>query len=135
MSTDPVVVPVDAEKLVVDCIHDQIIPNITDLAGFTVGTVMGAGVTPKNFIHIRSIGGVSDGFVADTNRVDVRVWCDGTIGTESKRNRVARMVLAHLRQKLRAKVFASPVPLPDPADPTKTLTLFTIELFLRGRSA
>jgi len=57
------------------------------------------------------------------------VWGDGT---EANRSRTARLLLAHLNKQFRCRQFAAPVPLPDPADNTKTLTLFTVELLLRG---
>lgn len=125
----PLVVPADPEKTVVDFIHDSLIPTLPDLSGWTVSTVIPAGTTPVKRIGVRSIGGSGEQVVADRPRVDVRVWGDGT---ESSRSRVARMLLAHLQKQFRCRIFASPVPLPDPADNTKTLTLFTVELLLRG---
>lgn len=127
----PVVVPADAEKAIVDVIHDTLIPSLPDLSGFTVGTVMAAGVSPKNYIRVRTIGGGSADY-AERTRVDVMVWTDGTIGTEAKRGRISRLLMAHLRKNLRCKIFATPIPLPDPADPTKTISLFTVELLLKG---
>ena len=128
----PALVPDDAEKRVVDVIHDKLIPNLPELTGFTVGTRVPDGVTPRNFVQVRTIGGTDFNTGIDRVRVDVKVWTDGTISTEAARNRTARIVLAHLRKYLGCKVFATPIPLPDPADNTKNLTLFTIELFLRG---
>lgn len=128
----PLVIPADPEKTVVDFIHDDLIPMLPDLFGWSVSTVVPAGATPKNHIGVRSIGGSDEQFVADRARVDVRVWADGTSATEAQRSRVARLLLAHLRKQFRCRLFASPVPLPDPADTTKTLTLFTVELLLRG---
>lgn len=129
----PVVVPADPEQVVVDFIHDELIPTLADLSGWTVSTRIAAGETPVNHIAVRSVGGSDEQVVADRFRVDVRVWADGTLRTEGKRSRVARLLLAHLRRKFRVRLFASPVPLPDPADPTKTLTLFTVELLLKGQ--
>lgn len=128
----PAIVPDDAEKRVVDVIHDKLIPALPELVGYTVGTVVPAGVTPKNFVQVRTIGGTDAAVVADRVRVDVRVWADGTIATEAARSRTARTLLGHLRKFLPCKVFASPIALPDPADNTKNLTLFTIEVLLRG---
>ena len=124
----PLVIPADPEKVVVDFIHD-LIPTLPDLNGWTVSTVIPAGVTPVKRIAVRSIGGSDEQVVADRPRVDIRVWGDGT---EANRSRIARLLLAHLRRQFRCRVFASPVPLSDPADNTKMLTLFTVELLLRG---
>lgn len=124
----PLVVPADPERTVVDFIHD-LIPTLPDLAGWSVSTIIPAGVTPTKRIAVRSIGGSDEQVVAARPRVDIRVWGDGT---EANRSRVARLLLAHLQRQFRVSVFASPVPLPDPADNTKTLTLFTVELLLRG---
>lgn len=124
----PLVIPADPEKTVVDFLY-ALIPTLTDLTGWTVSTVVPAGQTPVKRITVRSIGGTDEQVVADRPRVDIRVWGDGT---EANRSRVARLLLAHLRRQFRCRVFASPVPLPDPADNTKTLTLFSVELLLRG---
>lgn len=131
----PLVIPADPELVVVNFIHDELIPSLSDLTGWTVSTRVPDGQTPRRHIGVRSVGGSDEQFVADRYRIDVRVWADGTVSTEVERSRVARMLLAHLRRRFRARLFASPVPLPDPVDPTKTLTLFTIELLLKGTQA
>jgi len=127
----PLVVPANPEKVVVDFIYG-LVPTVSDLAGYTVSTRIPDGQTPKKHIGVRSVGGSDEQVVADRFRIDIRVWADGTVSTEVERSRVARMLLAHLRKQFRCRLFASPVPLPDPADPTKTLTLFTVELLLKG---
>ena len=124
----PVVVPADPEKTVVDFIH-ALIPTLPDLSGWTVSTKIPDGVTPVKRIAVRSIGGSDEQFVADRPRLDIRVWGDGT---EANRSRISRLILAHLRRQFRCRTFAAPVPLPDPADNTKMLTLFSVELLLRG---
>lgn len=91
-----------------------------------------AGVTPTWFVQCRLIGGQSDDRVTDRPTLDVRVWADGTHATEQIRSDCARTLLAHLRRMFPMQVVASPVPLPDPADITKTHTLFTIQLLTRG---
>lgn len=127
-------IPADAEKRVVDLIHDRLIPSVSALAGFTVGTRVAPGKTPTNFIRVRNIGGTSESY-AERWRVDVMVWTDGSIGSEAQRNRTASILLACLRKYLRCTVFATPIPLPDPADNTKTMSLFTVELLLKGNQA
>lgn len=59
-----VVVPADSEKVVVDFIYTELIPVLPDLAGWTVSTVIAPGVTPRNHIAIRVIGGTDEQFVA-----------------------------------------------------------------------
>lgn len=127
----PAVIPVDPEKVVVDVVYG-LLDVVSDFDGFKVGTRVTDGVTPHNFVQVRMAGGNSVDTIADRVRLDVRVWTDGTINTEAQRSRVARALVGHLRKALPCRVFASPIPLPDPADNTKNLTLFSIELLLRG---
>jgi hypothetical protein len=132
----PVVVPIDDEKLLTDFIQTVIaggyLPTPPVGTSWRRGTVIAPGVTPTWFIQVRKIGGEDAGRVADRSLMDVRVWADGTIATEATRSLAARVLLARIRQKFPSNVFAQPVPLPDPADPSKVHTLFTIQLLTRG---
>jgi len=127
----PLVTPADPEKVVVDFLYG-LTQTLPDLSGWNVSTKIPDGQTPVKRVAVRSVGGTDEQIVADRTRVDVRVWGDGT---EVNRSRTARLLLAHLRRQFRCRLFAAPVPLPDPADNTKTLTLFTVELLLRGNQS
>jgi hypothetical protein len=132
----PLVVSADAEKLLTDFIQTVItgdyLPTPPVGSAWKRGTTVAPGVTPKWFIQVRSIGGEDAGRVADRPLLDVRVWADGTAATEALRSQAARVLLARIRQRFPCNVFAAPVPLPDPVDPSKVHTLFTVRLLTRG---
>jgi len=132
----PVVVPADSERLLTDLIKTIIdggyLPTPPTGSAWKRGTVLEPNVTPRWFVHVRMVGGEDAGPVAERPLLDVRVWTDGTPATEATRSQAARILLARIRQALPCRVFALPVPLPDPADPSKTLTLFTVQLLTRG---
>ena len=132
----PAVIPADAEKTITDRVK-----VIIDAGQFPVppagkawkrGTLVTPGVTPTWFIQVRMIGGEDEQVVASRPLVDVRVWADGTSATEGVRSLAARTLLARIRQAIPCRVFALPVPLPDPADTSKIHTLFTIQPLLKG---
>ena len=132
----PVVVPADAERLLTDFVKTAIdsrwLPTPPTGAAWKRGTTIAPGVTPTWFIQVRMIGGEDAGRVAERPLLDVRVWADGTAATEATRSQAARVLLARIRQALPCNVFALPVPLPDPVDPSKVHTLFTVQLLTRG---
>ena len=131
-----VVINVDAEKLLTDFVKTVI--DAGDLpappAGqvWKRGTTVAPGVTPVWFIQVRMIGGEDEQRVASRPLVDVRVWADGTSSTEATRSLTARTLLGKIRANFRCRVFALPVPLPDPVDPSKVHTLFTVQLLTKG---
>ena len=131
-----IVVQADAEKLVTDfvktLIDDGKIPAPPAGSAWKRGTRIAPGTTPLWFIQVRLVGGTSDSQISERPLVDVRVWADGTPLTEATRSLAARILLAHLRREFGCQVFAVPVPLPDPADPSKVHTLFTVQLLTRG---
>lgn len=132
----PAVVQQDPEKILTDLIATIItaghLPTPPSGSTWKRGTRVTPGVTPQWFIQVRAVGGESDTRVTERPLVDVRVWADGSAATEATRSRAARILLARIRQALPCRVFATPVPLPDPADPSKVHTLFTVQLFTRG---
>jgi hypothetical protein len=132
----PVVVPADAERLLTDFVKSVIdagyLPAPPAGEAWKRGTTIAPNVTPKWFIQVRMVGGEDAGRVAERPMLDVRVWTDGTSATESMRSLTARVLLARIRQAFPCNVFALPVPLPDPVDPSKVHTLFTVQLLTRG---
>jgi len=130
------VIPADAERVVTDAVKTVIdsgaLPAPPAGRAWGRGTVVKAGTTPTWFIQVRMIGGEDEQYVAERPLVDVRVWADGTSATEGTRSLAARTLLGHLRSTLRCRVFALPVPLPDPADTSKVHTMFTVQLLTKG---
>ena len=132
----PVVVQQDPEKILTDFILTVIdgghLPTPPSGSVWKRGTTVAPNVTPRWFIQVRSIGGEDENRVADRPLLDVRVWADGTAATESTVKLAGRILLARIRQAFPARVFAVPVQIPDPADPSKVHVLFTVQLLPRG---
>lgn len=126
-----IVTQVDAEKFALDYLF-ALLPSIPEAAGYTVGTRVEPNVTPSKAIRLRLIGGVTESRIAARPRLDVRIWADGSAATEGEAKRLARILLGHMEADLKCRTFAGPVPLPDPADASKVLVLFSVELLLRG---
>lgn len=122
-----VLVMPDVEKVMVDYLF-TLIPMLPETAQLKVGTQVASGVTPTDFIQVRHIGGTEEQRVASRPLVDVRVWAEPA----DRRSLVARILLAHMRRDLDCRTAATPIGLPDPANPSKLHTLFTIELLLRS---
>lgn len=129
----PAIEQADAEKLLTDWLFTLVSgTDVPGVSGWSVGTTIKPGTTPTNAIRVRIIGGVEEQRVGDRPRLDVRMWGDGSYATEGAVKRNARAVLARLRRDFRANVALDPIALPDPADTTKTLVMFTVELLTRG---
>jgi len=128
----PLVVQADPLKVMADYLTTAV-PTVTDPTGFTFGgTDLKPGVTPANRVMCRHVGGVTEGRTHDRPRLDVLVWADGSVATQGKALKMARVLHGMVRRDLRTRDFASPVLLPDPADSSKKLALFTIELLTKG---
>ena len=128
----PLVIQADALKVAADYLAAAV-PTVTDPAGFTFGgTDIQPTVTPVNKVMCRYIGGISEGPTHARPRIDVLVWADGTVSTQGKALKMARTLHGMMRRDLRTRDFASPVLLPDPANASKKLALFTIELLTKG---
>lgn len=127
-----VVIPVDAERRVTDALPAILSRLPVAPGGWSYGTAVPAGVTPSWFIQVQGIGGQGEGVVAQRPLVDVRVWADGTYATRETESLAARTLLAHLTRAVRSRTVAVPVALPDPADQSRTHTLFTIQLLTKG---
>lgn len=130
------IVGADAEKLMTDLvktvIDSGVLPTPPVGQAWKRGTTVAPGATPQWFVQVRMIGGEEEQRVAERPLVDVRVWADGTSATEATRSLAARTLLAKIRAALHCRVFALPVPLPDPADTSKIHTLFTVQLLTKG---
>ena len=126
-----VVVQVDPERYLTDWLF-AVLPSIPQAAGYSIGTRVADNVTPVNAIRVRLVGGVNEQRVSARARLDVRVWADGSAATEGAAKTLARILHGRIEAGLKVRTFANPVPLPDPADPSKVLVLFSVELLLRG---
>lgn len=128
----PLVIQADPLKLAADYFAARV-PEVTDPTGFTFGgTDLQPTVTPRFKVMVRHVGGVTQGRTHDRPRIDVLVWADGTVKTQGAALKMARTLHGMALRDLRARTFASPVILPDPADSSKKLALFTIELLTKG---
>jgi hypothetical protein len=132
----PVVVQQDPEKILTDFVKTVIdagyLPTPPAGSAWKRGTTVAPGVTPQWFIQVRMVGGESDSRVSERPMVDLRVWTDGTAATEATRSSAARILHARIQQAFPCRTFSLPVPLPDPVDPSKVHTLFTVQLLTRG---
>lgn len=125
------VTQVDPELFLVNYLR-ALLPSIPQAAGYTIGTRVEPGITPAKAVRVRLVGGVTERRVAARPRLDVRIWADGSPATEGAAKTLARILHGRIEADLKCHTFASPIPLPDPADPAKVLVLFTVELLLRG---
>ena len=134
--TGIVVVQPDVEKMLVafTLTRLSLLPDPPAGSSWDVRTVVPAGVSPKWFIQVRDVGGAGDGRLVERPLVDFRMWADGTAATEATRSQAARRLLAELRaQYASSRTITRPTPLPDPVDPSKVHTLFTVQLLIKGQ--
>lgn len=127
----PAVTQVDPEKVLVDYLF-ALLPSIPEAAGYSVGTKVAPNTTPVKAVRVRLVGGVTEARVAARPRLDVRLWGDGSAAGEGAVKKLARILHGRIQRDFRCTTFASPVPLPDPADQSRGLVLFTVELLLKG---
>lgn len=128
----PLVIQADPLQVMADYLTAKV-PTVTDLTGFAfAGTEIPPGVTPQWKVYTRNLGGTTQGRTHDRPRLDVLVWADGSVKTASTAMKMARTLHGMALRDLRATTFASPVILPDPADGSKRLALFTVELLTKG---
>lgn len=125
------VTAVDPERVLTDYLF-ALLPSLPAAAGYTVGTEIAPGVTPVNAVRVKLIGGVDEGRTHTRPRLDVRVWADGSSASEGAAKALARTLLGAMQRDLRCRIFALPVPLPDPANPARVHVLFSIELLTKG---
>lgn len=128
----PLVIQADALKVMADYLKTAV-PSVTDPAGFTfAGTDLHPNKTPVNKVMCRHLGGPDEGRTHSRPRIDVLTWADGSVNTQGTALRMARVLHGMVRRDFRTRGVASPVLLPDPADPSKRVALFTVELLTKG---
>lgn len=91
-----------------------------------------------NFVRVRRIGGVEATLNHDRPMVDVLVWSE----SDARRMRVGSYLWAALRAAdgdlvedavlVYQSTVLGPRQMPDPADSTKTVCMFTVQLLLRA---
>lgn len=96
------------------------------------------GAAPR-FVRVRRVGGAEDDVAHDRPTLDVQVWHD----TDAERMRLAHHLWAALRaadgdQTSQAVLIyrdtvLGPRQMPDPADDTRAICLFTVTLLVRAR--
>lgn len=149
----PVALYPDAELVAVTWLRARLAARSEPYAaGVTVGTRVTPGSSPSRYVRLRRLGGVELHEVADSPRLQAQVWFQPGAATDEKnRTDLAQLVWALLRGMqgqdvtipswpvpvtcYRVGTFAGPTPVPDPADPSKTITQLTVEVGMRGRPA
>lgn len=121
------VVPVDAIDYAARLVA-KAVASVSNLSGFKHGTKLEAGTTPTKYIRYDLVGGSGEDRVGDRVTIRFQVWLDGP---EKERNRAANILIAQLLA-VRGRKTSGPVSLPDPADPMRSLTQFTVQLLLIG---
>lgn len=127
----PVAVFPDAEKA---CI-DYLLPPLTEYDDTVTIGVRGAG---PRFVRVRRVGGSDLTPNHDRALLDVLVWHD----SDRERMQLAQSLWAWLRAAnndvvgsavvLFWSTMLGPRQVPDPADDTKTVCMFTVELVVRA---
>lgn len=123
----------DAEKATID----YLMPHLTRYGGGVgIGVTKGPG---SRFVRVRRVGGSGLTPNHDLATMDVLVWHDN----DRERMRLAQFLWAALRDAANAQTpeahisYAStvlgPRQMPDPADATKSVCLFTVSVLTRSR--
>jgi len=149
----PVALYPDAELVAVTWLRARLAERTEPYAaGVTVGTRLVPGVSPTRYVRLRRLGGVELHMVADSPRLQAQIWYDaGAVTDEKNRTDLAQLVWALLHgirgQSVtipgwpvpvvcyRVATVAGPMPVPDPADSTRTISQLTVEIGMRGRAA
>jgi hypothetical protein len=150
---DPVALYSDAELVAVTWLRARLAERSEPYAaGVGVSTKLPPATSPAKHVRLRRVGGVELHEVADSPRVQAQVWYStGAVADEKSRNDLAQLVWALLRgirgQDVtvpgwpvpvvcyRVATFSGPIPVPDPADSTRTISQLTVEIGMRGRPA
>jgi len=148
----PVALYPDAELVAVTWLRARLAERSEPYAaGVTVGTKLPPGQSPGRYVRIRRLGGVELHEVADSPRLQAQVWYEtGSPTDEKNRNDLAQLVWALLRgirgQSVtipswpvpvvcyRVVTFSAPIPVPDPADESRTVSQLAVEIGMRGRA-
>lgn len=127
----PVTVYPDAEKAAID----YVLPLLTEFDSTVTIGVRGAG---PRFVRVRRVGGTELSPNHDRALLDVIVWHD----SDRQRMQLAQSLWAWLRAAnndvvgsavvLFSSTMLGPRQVPDPADDTKTVCMFTVELVVRA---
>lgn len=147
----PVALYPDAELVAVTWLRAQLAARPEPYAtGVTVGTKVMPGTSPGKYVRLRRLGGVELHQVADSPRLQAQIWYStGGVSDEKNRNDLAQLVWALLRgiqgqdvtipgwpvpvTCYRVATFSGPIPVPDPADASRTISQLTVEIGMRGR--
>jgi hypothetical protein len=121
------VLPADDRKIILDWLR-PILPAV--LPGWTAGTRIAPGVTPAKFVLVKQIGSAEVQIPVDSFTIAFQFFGPDGVTDDYDRNRAARIVLAQAR-RLGARRQGI-VALPDPTDPSRSITQATVTVLLRG---
>lgn len=141
MSLRQLILYPDAEQTVVKYLRAQLGVRAESYAQkVSVGTRMPTAV-PGRYVLIRRAGGTNVGVVVDAPRLDVMVWHDDDFQRVALAQLARGILLATVGQVAngvpvyRVTEFVGPINMPDPANEDRTVTMFTVEMRLRGAAA
>ena len=118
--TDSVLIgPTDAEKVVLDFLH-----NSTTFSDWGSGTKTPIDSTPDHFIMVRQVDGDATNTLLYRHSIRLRVWDK----SEGVATRAASALIAHLRRGLMARLVSLPVALPDSVDTSKVFYQFVVQI-------
>lgn len=141
----------DAELVAVTYLRDALAARPEPFAeGVTVGNRLLPATTPTKSVRVRRVGGSELHRVADSPRLQLQVTYEtGAVTDEQNRQALAQLVWALVRDMqsrevtvagwpfpvvcYRVATFGGPINAPDPADDSRTITLTTVEVAMRGR--
>lgn len=132
--TQPEVVPVDAELAVVTALRAAVSASVDPII---TPAIVGTKVPlprPGAFVMVRRVGGTMTNVVQDRARIDVMVWHTNDANRMRLANKMrGALFAARGTQGIQAvSEFLGPTRLPDPADPSTPVVLFTAQVTVRA---
>ncbi len=132
----------DAERLVVvhlrATLRLRVDPHLQEV---NVATRMPPATTPGRYLLVRRVGGTRASTVVDAPRIDIMAWHD----TDDARMGLAQFARGQLlalpghlvdgTPVYRVGELTGPINMPDPLNDSRTVTMLTVEIRLRGAAA
>ena len=119
-------VPVDPEAYAIRYLSDLFI-RVRDLNGYVASTDIPDGTVPGRFVRVAYVGNTEMKF-GERCQLVLQVW--HPTNDDYIRQRVARVLVAHMRRDLRAAKNLGPIRIPDPADATRQISQVSVTIGL-----